>query len=97
MKKPDYVAMASASASVSFKSRLTPHELVQALLSGKATAGKEAHFIALLEESPSSVLEGLAQQTGAWVTPEKIKKNLKKIAAQVGLKDGTATRQKKTR
>jgi transcriptional regulator with XRE-family HTH domain len=89
-KKPDYVGMASASAGVSFKSSLTPDELVQALLSGKATPGKEAHFIVLLEETPDSVLKGLVQQAGAWVAPKKIKKNLQKIAAQVGLNARTA-------
>lgn len=90
-KQPDFIGMASASAGVSFKSRLTPEELVHALLSGSATPGKEAHFIVLLEESPSSVLKGLVHQAGAWVTPEKIEKNLRKIAAQVGLNERTAT------
>jgi len=94
-KKPDFVGMASASAGVSFKNELTPDELVQALLSGKATPGKEAHFIVLLEEFPASLLKGLVHQTGAWVTSEKIKKNLKKIASQVGLDERTATWQTK--
>ena len=94
-EKPDFVGMASASAGVSFKNQLTSDELVQALLSGKATPGKEAHYIVLLEESPSSVLKGLVQQTGAWVTPEKIKKNIKKIAEQIGLNKGASTWQTK--
>ena len=93
--EPDYLGMACASASASFKSELTPDELVQALLSGKATPGKQAHFIVLLEESPSSVLKGLVQQAGAWVAPEKIKKNLNKIAAQVGLSHRIGTWQTK--
>lgn len=94
-KKPDFVGMASASAGVSFKNPLTPDELIDALLSGKPTPGKEAHFIVLLEESPGSVLKGLVQQAGAWVTPEKVKKNLGKIAKQVGLKEKTSTWQTK--
>ncbi|HZM34098.1 MAG TPA: hypothetical protein VFC18_06330 [Burkholderiales bacterium] len=88
-KQPDFIAMASASAGVSFKTKLTPEELVEALLSGTATPGKEAHFIVLLEESPSSMLKGLVQQAGARVTPEKVEKNLRKIAAQVGLNERT--------
>src|SRR5687767_7615806 len=46
--KPDFVSMACMSASVSFKNQLTPDELVQAMLSGKAPVSKEAHFITLL-------------------------------------------------
>ena len=89
-KKPDFVDMAAASASVSFKRQLTPEELVHALLSGKAPPGKKAHLIVLLEESPAALLKGLVEQAGAWVTPEKIRKNLGKIAAQVGLEEETA-------
>jgi transcriptional regulator with XRE-family HTH domain len=83
--KSDFVGMASSSASVSFRKQLTPEELVHALLSGKATPGKEAHFIVLLEEAPPALLKGLVGQVGAWVKPGKIEKNLHKIARQVGL------------
>lgn len=93
--KPDFIGMASKSAGVSFKKQLTPEELVHALLAGKATPGKEAHFIVLLEETPSALLSGLVEQAGAWVTPEKIKKNLDKIAAQVGLAEDAGTWRKK--
>ena len=89
-KKPDFVAMASASAGVSFSKQLTAAELAHALLAGKATPGKEAHFIVLLEEAPGSLLKGLVDQVGAWVKPGKVEKNLKKIAKQVGLgEEGT--------
>ena len=94
-RKPDFIGMASKSAGVSFRKQLTPEELAHALLAGKATPGKEAHFIVLLEEMPATLLMGLVEQAGAWVTEAKIRKNLKKIAAQVGLSDRTATWQKK--
>lgn len=94
-KKPDFVAMASTSAGVSFKKQLAPDELTHALLAGKVTPGKEAHFIVLLEEAPASLLKGLVEQVGAWVKPGKVEKNLAKIAAQVGLDEETSTWQKK--
>lgn len=93
--KPDFIGMASASAGVSFKKPLTWDELVHALLSGKVPPGKEPHFIVLLEESPGTVLNGLVQQVGAWVTPEKVKKNLQKLADQLGLAKRTASWQTK--
>ncbi len=93
-KHPDFVGMASASASVSFKKKLAPDELVHALLSGKATPGKEAHFIVLLEEAPAALLKGMLEQVGAWVKPGKVEKNLKKIAKQVGLKESGAWHKK---
>lgn len=88
--KTDFVGMASASAGVSFREPLTSDELIQALLSGKVPPGKGPHLIVLLEESSSTVLNGLVQQVGAWVTPEKVKKNLKKLAGQLGLDERTA-------
>jgi transcriptional regulator with XRE-family HTH domain len=94
-KKPDYIAMASKSAGVSFKKQLAPQELAHALLSGKATPGKEAHFMVLLEEAPAPLLAGMIEQAGAWVTLEKITKNLKKIAVQVGLGGAAGAWQKK--
>jgi transcriptional regulator with XRE-family HTH domain len=81
----DFVSMACTTASVSFRQELTPDELVHALLSGKAPAAREAHFIALLEEAPVPLLKGLVAQVGAWVKPGKVSRNLEKIAKQVGL------------
>jgi len=83
--KPDFVSMASTSAGVSFKKQLTPDELMHALLSGKVPPGKEAHFIALLDEAPDVLLTGLIEQVGPLVKPGKVEKNLQKIAKQVGL------------
>jgi transcriptional regulator with XRE-family HTH domain len=85
----DFASMASASASVSFKKELAPDELVYALLSGKATPGKEAHYIVLLEEAPKPLLKGLVDQVGALVKAGKVEKNLAKIATQLGLADAS--------
>ncbi len=84
-KQPDFIGMACTTASVSFKQALTPEELVHALLSGKPTPGKEAHFIALIEEAPASLLGGLIQQVGAWGKAGKVEKNVQKIADQLGV------------
>ena len=84
-KAPDYVRMACTSASVSFRTMLTAEELVYALLSGRAPANRQAHFIVLLEEGPVALLKGLVVQVGAWVKPGKVTGNLAKIAKQVGL------------
>jgi len=84
-KKPDFVAMACTSASVSFKKQLMPEELVHALLSGKLPSGKEAHFIALLEEASPSLLGGLIEKVGSWVKPGKVENNLQAIAKHLGL------------
>ena len=84
-KQPDFIGMACTNASVSFTETLTPDELVHALLSGKPTPGKEAHFIALIEEAPASLLSGLIQEVGKWAKPGKVEKNLAKIAKQLGV------------
>lgn len=89
-QKLKFASMASASVNVSFRKELTSEELVHALLSGKATPGKAAHFIVLLEESPSVILKGLLHEVGALGKPGKIEKNLKKIAKQVGLDEDGA-------
>ena len=84
-KEPDFIGMACTNASVSFKESLAPDELVRALLSGKPTPGKEAHFIALIEEAPPTLLSGLIRQVGKWAKAGKVEKNLAKIAAQLGV------------
>src|SRR5262245_58352332 len=87
-KKPDIVSMACTSAGVSFKKQLAPDELIHALLSGKVPSSKEAHFITLFEEAPSSLLAGLLEQVGAWVKPGKVEKNVQKMVKQLGLSVG---------
>lgn len=81
----DYIGMACTSAGVSLRKALTPDELVRALLTGKATPGKHAHFIVLLEEAPEELLRGLVAQVGAWARPGIVARNARKIAAELGV------------
>jgi hypothetical protein len=78
--------MACTSAGVSLREPLAPDELVKALLAGKAPRNRWAHFVVLLEESPEELLQGLVVQVGRWATPGKVGANLKKIAAEVGVR-----------
>lgn len=81
----DFIGMACTSAGVSLRDALAPDELVKALLTGKPTPGKRAHFVVLLEEAPAQLLRGLVAQVGQWATPGAVAANLGKIAAEVGV------------
>jgi transcriptional regulator with XRE-family HTH domain len=82
---PDFVRMASTSASVSFKDKLTDRELLRALMTGKIPAGRRAHLRMLLEEAPRELLHGLIQQVHVWAPPGRLEKNLDKISHALGL------------
>lgn len=84
--QPDYIGMACTTASVSLRKRLAPDELVRALLTGRPTPGKHAHFIVLLEEAPPALLRGLVAQVGTWSRPATVAKNLRKIAGEIGVR-----------
>ena len=77
---PDFIRMASTSANVRFRERLTEDELVHALLSGKVPRNRRPHLRSLLEEAPETVLQGLVARVGTWTRPGKVEKNLLKIA-----------------
>jgi y4mF family transcriptional regulator len=82
----DYIGMACTTAGVSLRKALAPHELVQALLEGRPTPGKHAHFVVLLEEAPPALLQGLVAQVGAWGRPGQVARNIRKIASAVGVR-----------
>ena len=82
---PDFPRMASTSASVSFKERLTERELVRALMRGKVPQGRRPHLRMLLEEAPRELLGGLVQQVSAWAPPGRVERNLDRIAHSLGL------------
>jgi len=86
LPEPDYIGMACATASVSLRKTLAPDELVRALLTGRPTPGKHAHFIVLLEEAPPALLRGLVAQVGTWSRPATVAKNLRKIAGETGVR-----------
>jgi len=83
---PDYIGMACTSAGVSLREPLSPDELVKALLTGKAPRERRAHLVVLLEEAPDELLSGLVDQVGRWATPARVAANLKKIAAELGVR-----------
>ena len=83
---PDYIGMACTSAGVSLREALSPDELVKALLTGKPPRDRRAHFVVLLEEAPEELLRGLVAQVGRWASPGKVAANLKKIAAELGVR-----------
>ena len=82
----DYIGMACTTAGVSLRKALAPDELVRALLAGKATPGKQAHFVVLLEEAPPALLRGLIAQVGAWGKPGQVARNVRKIAGALGVR-----------
>ena len=83
---PDYIGMACTTAGVSRREPLSPDELVKALLTGKAPRERRAHLVVLLEEAPDELLSGLVDQVGRWATPARVAANLKKIAAELGVR-----------
>ena len=82
----DFIGMACTTAGVSLRKALAPDELVRALLTGKPTPGKHAHFVVLLEEAPAGLLQGLIAQVGAWAKPGQVEKNFRKIAGTIGVR-----------
>ncbi|MDA1117903.1 MAG: helix-turn-helix domain-containing protein [Proteobacteria bacterium] len=82
----DYIGMACTTAGVSLRKALAPDELVHALLHGKVTPGKQAHFVVLLEEAPPALLQGLIAQVGAWGKPGQVARNVRKIAGALGVR-----------
>jgi len=85
-RQDDFIGMACATAGVSLRKVLAPDELVRALLTGKPTPGKHAHFVVLLEEAPAGLLQGLIAQVGAWSKPGQVEKNIRKIAGAIGVR-----------
>lgn len=83
--RPDFVKMAAANASVSFRSQLTEDELIRILLTGRVPAGRRPHIRALLDEGPSELLSGLVNETRAWSNHARIPRNLEKIEKELKL------------
>lgn len=80
-RPPDYLRLASTAASVSFKTPLTERELQRVLLTGKIPAARRAHIRTLLEEAPSTLLDGLTAQVSRFAKPGKVERNVARIAA----------------
>ena len=82
---PDFIRMASTSASVSFRETLSDEELIRILLTGKVPANRRPHMRALLEEASPKLLQGLAEEVGHWTKAGRIEKNLAAIAKALGI------------
>jgi transcriptional regulator with XRE-family HTH domain len=78
--------MAAKSSSVSYRTELTSDKLLLALSTGKVPLGLEANLIHFLDEAPVQLVvmavEEAAQQ--AFVKPQKIWKNVAKLAKALG-------------
>jgi transcriptional regulator with XRE-family HTH domain len=81
----DYLQMACTSANTSFRERLRPDDLAQALLTGRVPPGLRPHFRLILEELPRPVLEGVLRQVAQWSNREKVAGNLAEIARAIGV------------
>jgi transcriptional regulator with XRE-family HTH domain len=87
---PDFLSLASTTASVSFKTALTDHELLRALLTGRIPANRRPHFRVLFEEAKPAVMQGVVRQVNQWTKPGRVAKNLNKIAAAIGWAGNTS-------
>lgn len=83
-RRPDYMRMACASASVSFKTALTENELIHALVTGKVPAKRASHLRTLLDEAPVALLRALVEEAAGWTKPGKLERNLRKLASDLG-------------
>ena len=81
---PDFVGMASTSASVSFRKALSDEELIRILLTGKVPPDKRPHMRALLDEASPKLLQGLLEEVGRWTKPGRVEKNMATIARTLG-------------
>jgi hypothetical protein len=84
-KPPDYLLIASTTASVCFKTSLSAEELRRVLLTGEVPADRRPHVGALLEEAPKVLLDSLFRQMCSSMARDQLDRNLTKIAPQVGL------------
>ena len=82
--KTDFIAMASTSASVSFKETLPDDELIHILLTGKVPANRRPHMRALLNEASPAMLHGLLEEVSRWTKPGRAEKNFAAIAKALG-------------
>ncbi len=81
---PDFIRMACAAASVSFKTDLGEDELIHALLTTKVPQRIRPHIRTLIDEADPSLLDGLFSEVAKWTKPGRLERNLAKIANSVG-------------
>lgn len=84
IRRPDFIRMACTAASVSYKIALTEDELIRTLISGKVPADRRPHLRTLLDEATPGLLSGLIDETSKWTKPDRVRRNLQKIAEEIG-------------
>lgn len=87
-RRPDFIAMACTTASVSFREVLTPDELINVLLSGKVSKKRRPHVRTLFDEAPPALLQGLAEDVARWTKPGQLERNLRRLASGLGATHG---------
>lgn len=83
-RDPDFLKIASTSASVSFRESLTASELRKVLLTGRVPPRRRPHIRALLNEAPEPVWRGLAGQLRPLATRDQLAGNVKNLARKLG-------------
>ena len=83
-RRPDFVRMALASASASYREKLGEGELVRTLLTGRIAPRRRPHIRTLLDEAPASVLRGMVEDVGKYVEQGRVERNLLVIADSLG-------------
>ncbi len=90
---PDYLRMASTTASASYATVLSENEVYRTLVTGRVPRGKTAHIRHLLEEAPASLIRGLLRSIGK---PGRVEKNVLRIATQLGISPDKVSQWKTT-
>ena len=82
--KPHALEMASRSASVSYKTTISPQELAEFLITGEVNSKKLAHITTLIDELPLTLIVMLVKETSKKydVPPKKIWNQIYSWAAQ---------------
>jgi len=83
-RRPDFVRMACASASTSYREVLTEHELLRALLTGTIPPRRRPHLRSLLDEAPVNVLKGAVAEIAKYVRPGRVEANVLRLAQMLG-------------
>jgi len=84
-RRPDFVAMACTTSSVSYREKLSEPELVRILLTGRIPRSRRPHLITLLEEAPVALLKGMVEDVERWTEAGRVTNNLRAIAESLGL------------
>jgi transcriptional regulator with XRE-family HTH domain len=83
--RPDFLKMASTSASTRSRTAISESDLRRVFVTGKVAKQHRAHIRDLLEGSPSPLLKGMLRDISSRHKPGRVEKNLYRIAAELQL------------